>query len=102
MRDVSRKLAVGLMSGMLLMAVGCGPEDSAEQAPMTFSSPDPLIESLESSQSNTRAFAARELGKMGAQAASALPALEEALEVEQDQDVREAMEKAIAAIRDGG
>lgn len=104
MQRMSTLLFVGLVLGVATTFCGCGPESSEDQEPMTISPEmvQKLTEGLQSTQNSVRSYSARQLGKLGADAQSAIGPLEEQLEAEAVPEVREAIEKAIEDIRAGG
>lgn len=93
------KLLLGIIIG--IAAAGCGrspdvAEPTIETTPWLF--PEPLIEQLAAKDFRARAVAARSLGRMGAKAESAIPALEKLLEDEHPK-VRELAQEALDKIR---
>ncbi len=98
------KVFLGLL--MLLITVGCGGstkptvEPSPEKTPWLF--PEPQIELLKSDDYRVRGLAAKNLGRMGAKAEIAIPALEKLLENKNEEPkVRAVIEKALKQIRGG-
>ncbi len=95
------KIFLGLL--LLFSAVGCGEpavptvEPTAETTPWLF--PEPQIKLLTEKDFRVRGLAAKNLGRMGAKAEVAIPALEKLLENEKEPNIRAVVEEALQQIR---
>ena len=99
--DFAAAVWLSLVGLLALMAVGCSdpepePVPTPETTPWLF--PEQQIELLESSDDRVKILAARNLGKLGAKAADAIPKLEK-LGDDDNAKVREAAEQALEKIR---